>query len=55
MSSATERALALDQADPLAFTRSEFNIPTPAEIASTHLADTGEANHNESRPQEKRG
>jgi kynureninase len=34
-----ERARELDSNDPLAFTRSEFNIPTKAEIASTRLSD----------------
>ncbi|KAK3938366.1 Kynureninase 2 [Diplogelasinospora grovesii] len=33
------RAKALDRDDPLSFTRSEFNIPTRAQIASTRLAD----------------
>ncbi|KAK4137238.1 kynureninase [Trichocladium antarcticum] len=35
-----ERARALDQDDPLAFTRSEFNIPTRAQLASTRLPDS---------------
>lgn len=39
MASATERAQTLDRDDPLASTRSEFNIPTPAQIASTRLPD----------------
>ncbi|KAH6849863.1 pyridoxal phosphate-dependent transferase [Chaetomium sp. MPI-CAGE-AT-0009] len=37
---AQERARALDRDDPLAFTRSEFNIPTKAQIASTRLPDS---------------
>ena len=41
MSPAMEKARSLDQEDPLAFARSEFNIPTRAEIASTRLADPG--------------
>jgi kynureninase len=38
---ARERARALDRDDPLSFTRSEFNIPTKAQIASTRLPDSG--------------
>ncbi|KAL2134042.1 hypothetical protein VTI74DRAFT_1153 [Chaetomium olivicolor] len=37
---ARHKARALDQDDPLAFTRSEFNIPTKAQIASTRLPDS---------------
>ena len=39
MSSQVESARQLDREDPLAFTRSEFRIPTAAEIASTRLVD----------------
>ncbi|AEO57858.1 hypothetical protein MYCTH_2304561 [Thermothelomyces thermophilus ATCC 42464] len=39
MAAARERARALDRDDPLAFTRSEFNIPTKTQIASTRLPD----------------
>lgn len=38
---ASEKARVLDQEDPLAVTRSEFNIPTKAQIASTRLPDSG--------------
>lgn len=34
-----DRARQLDREDPLAFARSEFNIPSKAEIASTRLVD----------------
>ncbi|KAJ4304276.1 Kynureninase (L-kynurenine hydrolase) [Collariella sp. IMI 366227] len=40
LTEARQRARALDQDDPLAFTRSEFNIPTKAQIASTRLPDS---------------
>ncbi|KAK4152858.1 pyridoxal phosphate-dependent transferase [Chaetomidium leptoderma] len=40
---ARERAQALDRDDSLAFTRSEFNIPTKAQIASTRLSDSATA------------
>jgi kynureninase len=41
IAAARERAQGLDREDPLAFTRSEFNIPTKAQIASTRLPDPG--------------
>ena len=41
IAAARDRARALDREDQLAFTRSEFNIPTKAQIASTRLTDSG--------------
>lgn len=38
---AQAKAQALDGDDSLAFTRSEFNIPTKTQIASTRLPDSG--------------
>ncbi|KAK0711373.1 pyridoxal phosphate-dependent transferase [Lasiosphaeris hirsuta] len=49
---ARAQAQALDQEDPLAFTRSEFNIPTVADIASTRLADPGSKGSSEMRESE---
>ncbi|KAK3990210.1 pyridoxal phosphate-dependent transferase [Cladorrhinum sp. PSN332] len=40
ISEAIQRAAQLDKDDVLAFTRSEFNIPTRAQIASTRLPDS---------------
>ncbi|KAK4241882.1 pyridoxal phosphate-dependent transferase [Achaetomium macrosporum] len=40
VANARERARELDRDDELAFTRSEFNIPTKAQIASTRLPDS---------------
>ncbi|KAL2017881.1 hypothetical protein VTK56DRAFT_1585 [Thermocarpiscus australiensis] len=43
IASARERARELDRDDPLAFTRSEFNIPSRTQIASTRLPDSASA------------
>lgn len=37
---ARKQAEALDNEDPIAFIRDEFNIPTKAQIASSRLADS---------------
>lgn len=41
LADARERARALDRDDALAFTRSEFNIPSKSQIASTRLPNSG--------------
>ncbi|KAK4165366.1 pyridoxal phosphate-dependent transferase [Cladorrhinum sp. PSN259] len=49
-SDAIERAAQLDKDDVLAFTRSEFNIPTKAQIASTRLPDSSTASTTSDNP-----